>query len=370
MTICAAAVAAVCMQAQKIKTVDMDGNAVPLVSVLTEEGNMIGVTDMNGELSDVKGASRIAVTHVAYKPQIVTVKDLNDVRIVMQDVGYGLDEVVITPKPYLYAEYYYRAFRYVGDSLRAYSAGIVPAAFETNKNLKPHVRSVWSSGTFANKATTWHNVVLEGRVTDWIKNSSHERADVWLTNDKVKEKYRATIKPDGQNRWIVQIPTKTVGQIVNSNGLSRTTLDAGTMQIYSNEVHGEKKMQKVREKRNYEYQYAEVHRLGEASDEEAGILDHVMTMHHWEYDDSKGRETDIIYIYTTDHGYTDQATFKARSKELNKGHAGDMTLAELQEYERSHNVPELSPAQLKAIQALRKGQGKEAKEEKRKQKAK
>jgi hypothetical protein len=50
--------------------------------------------------------------------------------------------------------------------------------------------------------------------------------------------------------------------------------------------------------------------------------------------------------------------FKARSKELNKGHSGDMSLEELTEYERTHNIPALAPEQLKAIQELTKQTGK------------
>ena len=56
--------------------VDNDGNAIPLVSVLTEDGTYIGTTGMDGVLADVKGAKKVAVTHVAYKPQLVTVAEL------------------------------------------------------------------------------------------------------------------------------------------------------------------------------------------------------------------------------------------------------------------------------------------------------
>ena len=47
---------------------------------------------------------------------------------------------------------------------------------------------------------------------------------------------------------------------------------------------------------------------------------------------------------------------KARCKELNEGHACDMTLAELQKYERDHNIPDFSPEQLQAIKRLKKGE--------------
>ena len=69
---------------------------------------------------------------------------------------------------------------------------------------------------------------------------------------------------------------------------------------------------------------------------------------------SKGRIRDIIYIYTTDHGYVEWDDFKAHSKELNHDHVGDMSLDELQTYATQHRIPELAPSQLQAIKALKK----------------
>ena len=40
-------------------------------------------------------------------------------KIEVVDADFGLDEIVVMPKPYIYVEYYFRGFRYIGDSLRA-----------------------------------------------------------------------------------------------------------------------------------------------------------------------------------------------------------------------------------------------------------
>jgi hypothetical protein len=82
-----------------------------------------------------------------------------------------------------------------------------------------------------------------------------------------------------------------------------------------------------------------------------------MEMNHWEHDSSKGREITIIYLYAAEHSYMDEAEFKSRSKELNKGLSGNMTLDELQAYERQHNLPALAPGQQKAIESLTKRTG-------------
>ena len=70
-----------------------------------------------------------------------------------------------------------------------------------------------------------------------------------------------------------------------------------------------------------------------------------MEQFHLEYDKKDGRKINIAYLYAVDKGYMDKDEVKARGKEINKGRKGDMTLEELAEYERAHNIPSLSPEQ-------------------------
>ncbi|MCR5179642.1 MAG: hypothetical protein K6C30_00235 [Bacteroidaceae bacterium] len=344
--------------AQKIQTMDSEGNAIPMVTVLTEDGVYIGTTDLNGILADVEGATKVALTHIAYKSQLVTVASLTDGRVTMEDVDYGLKEVVVTPKPYLYKEYYYRAFCYIGDSLRAYGAGVVPVAHDISSNYKAQIRPYWHTGTFANMALMWHESKIKGIVEDCIKDKSYQTFEHRNKDKDIQEMYRTTIVGDGPNRWRVEIPTKeVVGQIVHSGGLNRTTIDGARSQMYSDQIHGRDKLLKRRQEKNYQYQYVSVYKLDD-DEETPDITRHVMTMHDWSYDSNKGRMKEIYYIYTIDYGYKGKDEYKARCKELNKGHIGDLTLAKLQDYERSHHVPELAPEQLQAIQGLKRGQGK------------
>ena len=68
----------------------------------------------------------------------------------MDAVDYGLDEVVVMPKPFVVIEYYFRGFSYIGDSLRTYAAGIIPVAYEVREHYKGKTRDVWSYGGAAN----------------------------------------------------------------------------------------------------------------------------------------------------------------------------------------------------------------------------
>ena len=355
MMVAAAIMVALSAQAQKIQVVDDDGNGIPLVSVLTEDGLFIGATDLNGVLADVKGASKVTLTHVAFKPQLVNVASLQDGRITMEDIDYGLDEVVVKPKPYFYTEYYFRAFSYIDDSLRVYTAGIIPVAHEIRNKYKGITHSVWTFGGAANKALAWNTMDLADRAEQGAKGNASPIEKAIYESERFKDYYKTSVEPDGENRWIVRNPEEVLGHIIHDDGLSITTLDGGRSQIYANKVNGEEKMAKRREETDYTYQYTEVFKLNEEGKVQNDGF--VMELDHWEYNAKKGRRITILYLYATEKSYMDEAEFKARRKELNKGHAGDMSLDELAKYAQEHNIPALAPQQLDAIKALTKQTG-------------
>lgn len=345
------------MQAQKIHVVDDNGNDIPLVSVLTEDGVLIGTTDIDGVLSDVKGARKIALTHVAFKPQLVNVASLKDGRVTMESVDYGLTEIVVEPKPYYYIEYYFRGFSYIGDSLRAYAAGIIPTAHEIQNKYKAKTRfNAWAFGGAANKALAWNTQDLQIKAEKGVKSSLIPIETAARDIAKFQDYYKVSIEQENDNRWVLRNPEGEVGHFYHDDNIYRATLDGGRMQIYANKVNGEAKMQKLREDRNYEYQYTEVYSIDD--DGKIQPYNKIMELDHWEYDSKKGRNILVLYLYVADHDYMNDDEFKARSKELNKGHSGDMSLEELTEYERTHNIPALAPEQLKAIQELTKQTGK------------
>ena len=356
MLVAVAMMTAVSAQAQRIEVVDADGNGIPLVSVTTEDGVFVGKTDLNGVLDDVKGAQKVGLSHVAYKPQLVTVAALQGGRVTMEDADFGLDEIVVKPKPYIVVEYYVRGFRYIGDSLRAYGAGIIPVAYDIRNGYKPKTRNVNSMGVYANKAPGWHLAEISNKTKEMCKHNKGSMTDKWVMTKKVQDTYGLTVAKDGANRWLVTNPKGKIGQIVHNGGRSYATLDAGRMQRYQDEKQGNQKLMKMREERNYAYEYATIYRL--PGDDDGDIPDLarlVMEMDHWEFNSDKGRHRDIYYAYVVTHYYADEAEFKARSKELNQGHPySNMTLEELQAYERQHNIPALNASQLTAIQTLKK----------------
>ena len=344
------------VQAQKIQVVNSDGNAIPLASVMTEDGILIGTTDLDGRIAVTKGTATVTVTHVAYQPKLVSLASLADGRITMESVDYGLDEIVVKPKPYLYLEYYFRAFSYIDDSLRVYTAGIIPVAYDIQNNYKGKTRSVWTFGGAANKALTWNTEDLELKAEECAKDGARSIAEMVNKSEKFKDYYKVSTEQDGKNRWIVRNPEEVLGHYQYSDGQYHATLDVGKMKVYANKANDELKQQKVLEGRNYDYQYSEVYALDD--EEKVQLFNKVMEIRQLEYDSKKGRKISIIYLYSTERRYMDDNEFKARTKELNKGQNGNMSLEELQEYEVAQNIPPLADSQQKAIQALEKKTGK------------
>ena len=341
-------------QAQKIQVVDNDGNAIALVSVLTTDGNYIGTTGMDGVLADVKGAQKVSLTHVAYKPMQVTVSSLTDGLITMEDLDYGLTEVVVKPKPYLYIEYYYRVFSYIGDSLRVYTAGILPIAHDIHNKYQGKTHGSWAFGGAANKSLTWNTQDMEIRAQEFAEGAASP-VQRWLPNSKTHQ-----IEADGEKRFVIKNPNEVVGHITYSDGLSYTTIDVDRYRIYNERAKGNEKVAKFMEDREYTYRYTEVFRL----DDEGQVLpeNFMMDQAHVEYNKKNGdRKITIIYLYAADKGYMDKDEVKARGKEISKPYSGNMSLDELAEYERAHNIPALSPEQQKAIQTLTKQTGKKKK---------
>lgn len=339
------------VQAQKIQVVDKEGQGIALASVMDGNGVLIGLTDLNGVLADVKGAANIAVTHVAYKAKSVNVGSLTDGRVTMEDNDFGIDEVVVMPKPLLYTELYYRFYAYVDDSLRTFVAGIVPYNWNLQKKKKTVKFSGDASTVFNLKDVTWWSVRAESLVKGGIITSTGESN---LDSGYWKEKYDIDKVADGDNRWLIVNPRDTVGTLVRANGISTLTLNGGKMQMYANEMNGETKKLKKRQERNYTYEYVEVFRINE--DGKVGRDDYLMSLNHWEHDGKKGRETYIVEAWATDHDYMTEDEFKQKCKDINSLNRTrnylHMPLEDLEAYERQHNIPAISDEVRKAVSLI------------------
>lgn len=341
--------AAIGAKAQRIEVVDTDGNGIHLVSVLTEEGNMIGTTSLEGVIADVKGAKKVVLTHVAYKSKLVDVSSLQNGKVTMEDLDYNLAEIVVKPKPLIYVETYYRVYAFANDSLRYYLAGIMPNAYNKEKKKVKSGSYLDTHGEFSLShgiAITWG-----ARAQEFKAGKIHKSGAIdLLKGGESRERYFVTLTDEGKGRQRVSNPEGTVGFIETEGDEVHMTLDAGKMQMYRNKALGQNKMLKAREERGYDYEFNEIFNLDEEGN--STVADLVMSSDHWEWNGKKGRMKFIIETYATEHGYIDEKDFKEKKKELRKTYESSMKLDQLENYATSHNIPALAPAMRRAVEKL------------------
>ena len=341
--------AAVSARAQKIKVVDSDGNGIHLVSVLTEDGNMIGTTSLEGVIADVKGAKKLVLTHVAFKPQLVDVASLKDGVVTMEDIDYSLAEVVVKPKPYVYVETFYRVYAYINDSLRYYCAGIMPNTYDPQKKKVKQGSYLDCVGEFSPStgvAVTWGARMQRFHAGGINKSGA---IDI-LKGGHSRDYYFITLTDEGEGRQRVSNPEGTVGFIETEKNEVHMMLDAGKMQMYRNKALGQDRVLKGREKTEYDYEFNEIFTLDEEGN--STVADLVMYSNHWEWNGSNGRRKFIIETYATERSYMEAKEFKAKKKELRGTYKSLMTLDQLESYATSHNIPALAPSVRKAIEGL------------------
>ncbi|MBO4802545.1 MAG: carboxypeptidase regulatory-like domain-containing protein [Bacteroidaceae bacterium] len=338
----AAMMAAMNVNAQRIQVVDSDGNPIPLVTVLNEDGTMIGTTNLEGVFEDLQGVAKVTVTHVAFKSRQVNVADLADGRITMEDADYSLAEIVVKPKPFIYVETFYRAYVYREDSLVYFKCGIMPNAYDPKKKKMEH-GSLYQART--EYAPTMGFAVNWGSRIDLQKPG---QVRLFPTDKSMKEKYlvEATQKGDGKE---YSNADGIVGRLVSRGNQARMTLDGGKMQMYVNRVKGQTKMLKKREEKEYEYKFTLIHN---SSEDGYGLTSFVMSTDHWEFTDKKSHVTMVVEAYATAHGYMDKAEFKDKKKEIKEEHKS-ATLESLEAYAAAHGVPALSSAVRQAVNKLK-----------------
>lgn len=338
--------------AQKMQTVDKAGQPVPYASILNENGDIVGTTDINGVIKDVKGAKTVSITHVAYQPKQVTVTD--GAVITLDDGEFGLPEVTVTKKPLVYAQTYYRILYFCDREetpIYYYRTGVIDNSFnrkEKESSMDEDHYSVANKGLFK----TVLNVFLGG----YIKRIAGLKMN--KVEDRMKKKYpelNIAFTPDGPAKHVITDKYGQVGIVTDNHdkGERRYSYEAHELfKHHINEVGSDKKKTKVEKRdereKNREEQSFIVYRIDE--DGNYTPEDFVMQQLLDSYDDIKynGHTTIFMQIFTTDRAYVT----KAELKERKKANKMKMAFQNIKDFERTHNIPPLPEALQKRIEEL------------------
>lgn len=340
--------------AQKIRVTDTNGQGIPLASVLTSEGALIGTTDLSGVLKDVVGNKTVTVTHVSFLPQTVALAELTDGHIVMQNFDYGLSEIVVKEKPYLYVETGYRLYAYQDNTLRYYRTGILPCVYNIAKRntlckIGRAYGSVCGKGVFG-------RAMWDAKTNDYLNMFSLIPVRQSVEDGLIRQDMGTKLVPDGRGRWnIVDASDVKVGCVIHQEGMSRLAFDGSLATQRKVENEGRLK-DLLKYDKGMAFKYNQVFALDkEGKCQPSGF---VMQTFCVELNTSKGKETYVVEMYATDRCYMDDNEFRQRCKDINSLNVnymqGDMPLDDVENYMRKHHVPDLSPVVVDAVNELAK----------------
>lgn len=337
-------VCALLMQAQKIQVIDSDGNPIAYVCVTDKKGALVGSTDTDGWLENTKGNSVLNFSHIAFEDMTISVADIVDGRIVMQEVDFNLPQIEVKPKQLAYVQTYYRLIYFDEDGPIYYRGGVIDNTYEFAKEKTQSKTRSLSKGK--NGFLRFLISTFVGRYIDKMgqirKESTYQKLLRYQSEGKL------SIAENGPERQIVSDTVSTLGYIdTDTDARLRTT--SFDVWAYNDHVKATEAAAKAAAKgkqpkekeEKYETQdsYYEVYRIDEEG--RSRIDDFVMRQlqvngRH----KSDGKEFMILLqAYTTDRDYVDKKDYK----QLRNDNKVDMDIRELKQFEQAHKIPPLAP---------------------------
>lgn len=353
MVITVALLATVTAQAQRIRTIDKDGNPIPYVSIMTTDAKYIGITDLEGVIADVKGADTITVSHIAYKPKLYKVNGKSG-SITLEDADFGLPEIVVKKKPYVYVQTYYRML-YYDDSLGVayYRAGLTDNVIErAKKKLSANTNHTSKAKYGVLKVAI--NTLIGGRM-DQLSEIRMEKLEKKIEKKSGK---RYKITPNGENKKLISDDKGTVGSITDNQttGERCFSFDYHKMAQHELEATGnakkiakeEKREAKYKNRQNSDYYIYRIDEKGNYLPEDFVMMQDITNYDKEEKDGKLVHTVMILQVFTTDRAYVD----KEELKKLKKENKMKMNYQNIRNFEKAHKIPALVPTIQKKLNEL------------------
>ena len=348
----AACLIAIGTKAQKIEVVDTDGNGIPYASILTPDADYIGVTNLEGILSDAKGAKDITVSHVAFKTKRVKL-DGKDVRITLEEADFSLEEITVEPKPFIYVQTYYRLYIHnEEDGIIYYRAGLTDNCYDPKKKV---VTAKTSHISKAKMAIIKAIVGMLGSALDELSQIKAEKVE-----DRILKKGKLmgmTITDVAPGKKRIDDKWGTLGYITDDkdSGLRRFSYDFHKLFMHYMEAKGmdkelakkKKRDEKKKNRTETDYSVYQIDENGNYGPEDFVMMED-LTNYDVEEDGKTVHSINGMQVYTIERAYVTKEELKLRKKQ-NKM---KMTLQNIKQFEQQHNIPPLPASVQKAIDGL------------------
>lgn len=330
---------------QSIKVLDADSVPVAFVVATTEQGQLIGVTDVNGVMDDVKGNKVICLSHVAYKPLTVKVSDLTEGVVLLEEANYTIQDVIVKPKELLYVQTYYRVTYIDEDGPLYYRAGIIDNTYEfANKKLKTKSKNISSA---RNKLLQF---LLNTNMGDLIeKRSRLQKESLYqLVESNIGKGAYLNIVTDSTGRKLISDEYSLLGYIDENaeKGTRAVMFDTWLFDKHrdiakqTNETKKQKKQAKLeKEDEGFERNFYEVCRMDEDGNSSIGDFVKMRLLTKGVFKESGKKYIIILESFATEMAYIDKKEFKQTRKDNDV----DKTYEDMLIYERNHNIPPLAP---------------------------
>lgn len=330
-------------QAQRLQVIDGDGYPIAYVCVTNERGALVGSTDAEGCLDDLKGNAVLNLSHIAFRDTTVRVSGQSDVRIVLQEVDFSLPVIEVKPKELAYVQTYYRMVYFDDEGPIYFRGGVIDNTYEFAKEKsQSKVRSL-SRGK--NGFLRFIISTLVGRYIDRFaqisKKNTYQKIIDWQKEGKL------TLTDFDRNRQVISDTISVLGYI-DFDSVAGTRTTSFDTWAYHNHIEATKAAAKAAakgkqpkpKKAKYEVEesYYEVFNID--SDRRSRVDDFVMR----QLQVTGRREGDdkqfmlLIQAYTTGRDYIDKKDYK----QLRANNKVDMEIHELKQFEQAHQIPPLA----------------------------
>lgn len=333
--------------AQKITVTDTDGNPVPYASVMTQDAKFVGITDLNGVLADAKGNKQLSITHVAYKTKEVDVTTLADGRVTLEDSDFGLEEITVSPKPFVYVQTYYRCIFYdETDGVKYYRAGLTDNVIDRQKKEnKAKTRHI--SKAFIGIVKTLLNMLAGSAIDNQSQIRTNKFEKSLIRHGK---EVGLTITEESPNKKIIRDTFGIVGQIIDDKEAGQRHFAYDSHLIHKHKVQAggnEKKIKKLEardeKKKNRKDADFTIYQI----DEDGNYLpeDFVMQQYLSDYDEvekdgSLTHNFMLVQVFSIERAY---AT-KDEVKQIKKDNKLEKSYEAIQQFERQNKIPDLPEA--------------------------
>ena len=344
LTIIAVVLAVISVQAQRLEVVDSDGNGVAYASVLNSDAEYVGITDLDGVVADLAGCTDITITHVAFKSKRVKINGDN-VRVVLEDADFDMPEIVVSPKPYVYVQTYYRMYYYSGkDGIIYYRTGVTDNVYDLEKKKLSASTSHMSKAEYGLIKTV---MGMFGSLFDRQSRISTQKMENRLISRGKAVQLKIT--DAGPHKKNIIDNKGTIGHITddmdshqryfayNTHILARHLLEAeGDAKSLEKK---KKRDEKKKDRKDMDFCIYHIDDAGNYAPEDLMVMQYMSS-----WDEVEEGETDhvitALQVFSTDRAYVTKDELKKRKKD-NKI---KMNYANIQQFERDHNIPALAPS--------------------------